>query len=329
MNAMRGEMKKTMLALGCALLSVLAQPGTAAAQKYPEKPIRVVVAFPTGASQILGLLVSEKLREALKQPAVPDFRPGAAGNVAAEIVAKAPPDGYTLLLTSPAIAISPGLFKKLGYDPSRDLTPVSPLAAVPNLMIVHPSVPVKTLQELAKLARGNPGKLNYGSSGVGGSNHLATELFNSINKVRMTHVPYKGVAIAMTAMLSGEVDVVVSTVPATIPHIKSGRLRGLAVLAPERVAALPQLPTSAEAGMPDLVVITWYGLFTPAGVRTDIINLLNTEVVRFMNAPDTKAQLAKVELDSKTGSPAEFARFVREETERWARVIKEANIRSE
>lgn len=322
-------MRRTHLPLLLAVAAGIVWPASAFAQKYPEKPIRLVVAFPTGASQILGLLVAEKMREAFRQPAIPDFRPGAAGNVAAEVVAKAPPDGYTLLLTSPSIAISPSLFKKLGYDPARDLVAVAPLPAVPNILIVHPSVPAGTLQELAKLARASPGKLNYGSSGVGGSNHLASELFSSINKVRMTHVPYKGVAIAMTAMLGGEVDMVVSTVPAAIPHINAGKLRGLAVLAPERVAALSKLPTSAEAGMPDLVVITWYGLFAPAGVRADVIETLNTEVVRSMNTPETKALLAKVELDSKTGTAADFSKFVREETERWARVIRHANIQTE
>src|SRR5688572_22630744 len=299
-------------------IALLVIASKAAAQKYPEKPIRLVVAFPTGASQILGLLVAEKLREALKQPAIADFRPGAAGNVAAEIVAKAPPDGYTLLLTSPTITVSPSLFTKLSYDAARDFVAVTQLAAVPNVLIVHPSVPVTTMQELAKLARANPGKLNYGSSGVGGSSHLAAELFNAVNKVRMTHVPYKGVAIAMAAMLGGEVDLVVSTAPAAIPHINAGRLRGIAVLAPERVRALPNLPTSAEAGMPGVRVGTWYGLFAPAAVRPEIVTLLNTEVVKFMNAPETKAQLAKVELDVRTSTPAEFAKFVREETERWA-----------
>jgi tripartite-type tricarboxylate transporter receptor subunit TctC len=322
-------MRRTKFHLLLGICAGIALPLTAVAQKYPEKPIRLVVAFPTGASQILGLLVAEKMREAFRQPAIPDFRPGAAGNVAAEIVAKAPADGYTLLLTSPTIAISPSLFKKLGYDPLRDLVAVAPLPAVPNILIVHRLVPATTLQELAKLARTNPGKLNYGSSGVGGSNHLASEFFSSIARVRMTHVPYKGVAIAMTAMLGGEVDMVVSTVPAAIPHINAGKLRGLAVLAPERVAALPKLPTSAEAGMPDLVVITWYGLFAPAGVKPDVIDFLNTEVVRSMNTPETKAQLTKVELDSKTGTAAEFSKFVREETERWGRVIKHANIRTE
>ena len=316
-------------ALATAALTLFCMAAPASAQRYPERSVRLVVAFPTGASQILGLLVSEKLREAWKQPVVPDFRPGAAGNVAAEIVAKAPPDGYTLLLTSPSIAISPNLFSKLGYDPTRDLVAIAPVAAVPNIMIVHPSVPATTLQGLAKLARAHPGKLNYGSSGVGGSNHLAVELFSSLAKVKMTHVPYKGVAIAMTAMLSGEVDVVVSTVPATIPHISSGRLRGLAVLAPERVAALPKLPTSAEAGMPGLVVITWYGLFAPSAVKPDVVERVNAELTKFMSAPETRAQLAKVELDARTGTPAEFAAFVREETERWGRVIRAAGIRTE
>ncbi|MGZ9014669.1 MAG: Bug family tripartite tricarboxylate transporter substrate binding protein, partial [Burkholderiales bacterium] len=200
------------------LLAALAMPLTAAAQKYPEKPVRMIVAFPTGASHILAILVSEKLRDALGQGVVPDFRPGAGGNLANELAAKAAPDGYTLLLTSGSITISPSLYPKLGYDTFRDFTPISNLASVPNVMVVHPSVPAKTLSELTKLARSMPGKLNYGSGGFGSGSQLGSELFMSLAKVKIVHVPYKGAAIAMTAMLSGEVDMVTSTVPATIPH---------------------------------------------------------------------------------------------------------------
>ncbi|MGZ9006505.1 MAG: Bug family tripartite tricarboxylate transporter substrate binding protein [Burkholderiales bacterium] len=309
--------------------ALLACPLAAGAQKYPEKTIRLVVAFPTGAAQLLGLLVADKLKEAVRQPVVPDFRTGAAGNVAAEHTAKSAPDGYTILLTSGAIAVSPSLSSKLGYDPFRDLAPVTTVASVPNVLVVHPSVPAKTLQELATLARRNPGKLNFGSSGVGGTNHLGSELFRTRNKLEMVHVPYKSAAIAMNAMLSGEVDMAVSTVPGTIPLIRAGRVRGLAVLAPDRVAALPQLPTSAEAGMPDVVVITWYGLFMPAAVKPDIIERVHSEVVKFMHAPDTRAQLAKVEVDVKTMTPAEFGKFMRDDANRWARVVKDANVRAE
>jgi tripartite-type tricarboxylate transporter receptor subunit TctC len=297
-----------------------------AAQTYPEKSIRMIVAFPTGASQLVAITVSEKLREALGQGVVPDFRPGAGGNLASELAAKAPSDGYTLLLTSPTIAISPSLFKKLGYDTFRDFAPVSLLATVPNVMVVHPSVPAKTLKELVSLAKAHPHKLNFGSGGVGSGSQLGSELFKAIAKVDMVHVPYKGAAIAMTAMLSGEVDMVVSTVPATIPHINAGRMRGLAVLAPKRVASLPAVPTTAEAGMPDVVVITWYGMFTRAGVKPEIVERLNAEIVKILNAPETKSTFAKVGVDAAPTTPAEFSQFVRIEMDRWARVIRDANI---
>jgi tripartite-type tricarboxylate transporter receptor subunit TctC len=310
-------------------LAALAASMPAAAQKYPDKSIRMIVAFPTGAPHILSMMLSEKLRETLGQPVVPDFRGGAGGNLAAELTAKAPPDGYTVLLTSGTIAISPSLYPKLGYDTFRDFAPITELAAVPNVMVVHPSVPARNLKELVALAKARPGKLNFGSGGVGSGSQLGAELFRTLAGIKMVHVPYKGAAIAMTAMLSGEVDMVVSTMPATIPYIKAGRLRALAVLSPERAPALPQVPTTAEAGMPDVVVITWYGLFAPAGVRAEVIERLNAETVKVLNAPDTKAKLAQVGLEVATSTPAEFAKFVRAEAERWAKVIKAANIRAE
>jgi tripartite-type tricarboxylate transporter receptor subunit TctC len=231
------------------------------------------------------------------------------------------------LLTASTIAIAPNLFAKVGYDTFRDFAPITLLATVPAVIVVHPSVPAKNLDELVKLAKVHPGKLNFGSGGFGTSNHLGSELFKSLTKVNIVHVPYKGAAIALTAMLSGEVDMVTSTVPSTIPLVNSGRIRALAVLAPERVAALPKVPTSAEAGMPELVVISWYGLVAPSGVKPDIIEHLNAEVVKVMNEPETRSKLAQVELDAATSTPAEFAKFVRAEYEKWGRVIKEANIR--
>ncbi len=309
-----------------ALLALLACPLPVWAQKYPDRSIRLVVAFPTGAPYILALLISEKLRESLGQSVVPDFRAGAGGNIASELVAKAPPDGYTLLLTSPTVAISPSLFKKLGYDTFRDFAPITLLATVPNVIVVHPSVPAKSLGELVKLAQAHPGKLNFGSGGLGSGSQLGSELFKALTKINMVHVPYKGASLALTAMLSGEVDMVTSTVPGTIPHVNAGRIRALAVLAPERAAALPQVPTSAEAGMPELVVITWYALFAPTGVKPDIIERINAEIAKLMNAPEARSKLAQVGLDAATGTPAELATFVRAETDKWARVIKEANI---
>jgi tripartite-type tricarboxylate transporter receptor subunit TctC len=312
-----------------ALLVAFVCSSSAVAQKYPDKSIRMVVAFPTGAPYILALHISEKLREAWGQPVVPDFRGGAGGNLASEIVAKAPGDGYTLLLTSPTIAISPSLFPKLGYDTFRDFAPVTLLATVPNVMIVHPSVPAKNLTQLVALAKAHPGKLNFGSGGLGSGSQLGSELFKALNKLDLVHVPYKGAAIAMTAMLSGEVDMVVSTVPSTIAYVNSGRLKALAVLAPERVGALPGVQTTAEAGMPELVVITWYGLFTPSGVKPDIVERINTEVVKLMNASESKSKLSKIGLDITTSTPAEFSKYVRAETDKWARVIREAGIRAD
>jgi tripartite-type tricarboxylate transporter receptor subunit TctC len=312
-----------------ALLAFAAVPLQASAQKYPEKSVRMVVAFPTGAAYILGVLSAEKLREATGQPFVPDFRPGAGGNVAAEIVAKAPADGYTLLLTSGSIAISPNLFPKLGYDTFRDFAPISMLASVPNVMVVHPSVPARTLDELIRLAKAHPDKLNYGSGGFGSGSQLGSELFKSLAKVEMKHIPYKGASLAMTGQLSGEVDMVTSTVPSTIPYINGGRLRGLVVMAKQRVPSISKVPTSAEAGMPELLVDTWYGLFAPAKVRPEVIARVNGEVVKFMRSPEVVAQLAKVGLDGGAGTPAEFAKFVRAEYEKWGSVIRAANIRVE
>jgi len=320
-------MRTSKAPLWLALLALLAFPLPALAQKYPEKSIRLVVGFQAGGSYVLALLLADKLREPLGQPVVPDFRTGAGGNIAAELVAKAPADGYTLWLASSTIAISPSLFAKLGYDTFRDFAPITLLAAGPNVMVVHPSVPAKSLGELAKLARAHPGKINFGSGGVGSGSHLGSELFNMLNKVNMVHVPYKGAAIAMAAMLSGDVDVVTSPVATTIPHFNAGRVRALAVMAPERVATLPNVPTSAEAGMPELVVITWYGLLAPAGVKPDIIERVNAATVKVMNAPDTRKKLALSELAASTNTPAEFAKFIRAEYEKWGRVIKEANIR--
>lgn len=297
-----------------------------AAQKYPEKNIRLVVPFPTGASQILGLLLAEKLPAALGQPVYADFRAGAGGLIGTEIAAKAPPDGYTLLLASPSITISPALYKKLPFDALRDFAPITHVATVPNVLVTHPSVPAKTVKELVAIARASPGKMSYGSGGIGSANQLASELFKYLAKVDIVHVPYKGASIALTHILGGEIDMVTVSVPATIPFINSGRLRGLAVLAPQRVPTLPTVPSTKEAGYPELLMDTWYGALAPAGVRADILERLNAEIVKVMQTPETKAQLAKVGLDVITSSSAEFNKFVRSETEKWARVVREAKI---
>jgi len=308
------------------LLSVMAG---VSAQGYPNKPIRLIAPFPTGASQILAHMLSEKLTEALGQPVVVDYRSGGGGNIGAEIAAHLPPDGYSLVILSASHATSPSMYKKLRYDPVRDFAAISLAAAVPNLIVVHPSLPVKTLKDLADVGRKNPGKLTFGSGGVGSSNHLASELFASLNHVKMVHVPYKGASIALTNILSGESDMVVVTVPATIPLIHAGRLRGLAVLDDKRVAQLPQLPTSAEAGMPELLLTTWYGVATQAAVKADIVARLNKEIVIAVQTNEIKQRLSGVGIDAVHSTPTEFGDFIRAEVLRWSKVIREAKIEVE
>ena len=313
--------------IAAACLLAGAQP--AAAQKYPEKTIRYISPYPTGASQILALLVAEKLGAALGQPVYADFRPGAGGNIGLELAAKSPPDGYTLVQTSASMTIGPSLYKKLPFNALRDFQAISQTANVPNVLVIHPSVPAKSVNELVKVAKAQPGKLSYGSGGVGSSNHLASEMFKSMAGINMIHAPYKGASIALTHILSGEIDVVTVTVPATIPFINSGKLRGLAILATARVPTLPDVPTSKEAGYPELLMDSWYGVMAPAGVRADIIERLNSELRKFMHAPETVKQLNRVGIDAVTNTAAEFQAFFKADTERWAKVIKETNIRLE
>jgi len=298
----------------------------AVAQDQPGKPIRLVAAFSSGAFQILAHLMTEKLTASLGQPVVVDYRTGGGGNIAPDLVAKAAPDGHTLVILNSTHAIAPLLNPRLKYDVARDFAPVSLLATVPNLLVVHPSLPVKTLRELAQFARANPGKLTYGSGGTGSFNHVGNELFRMLAKADILHVPYKGGSIALLNILSGEVDMVVVTVPATIPFIQSGRLRALAVLSPERVPALPGVPTSAQAGMPELVFVTWYGLAGPAGMKADFVARLNAETIRIIHSPEEQQRLAKVGVDAATSTPAGFADYMRAEVVKWSRVIRDAKI---
>jgi tripartite-type tricarboxylate transporter receptor subunit TctC len=256
-----------------------------------------------------------------------DFRSGAGGTIGMELAAKAPADGYTLVQASSSMAIAPSLYKKLGFAGVRDFQPISQTANVPNVMVVHPSVPAKTLRELAQVAKERPNRLTFGFGGVGSGNHLSNEMFMFLTGTRMVHVPYKGASIALTHILSGEIDLVSVTVPASIPFISTGKLRGLAVLSAERLAQLPNVRTSKEAGYPDLLLESWYGVMAPAGLRPDIVERLNGELRRIMHQPDTVKQLAKVGIDVVTSTPAEFTAFVRTDSERWAKVIREAKIR--
>lgn len=313
----------------CTLL-ILSLASIAAAQPYPNRPIRFIVPFPPGGgNDAMARIIGQKFTDAFGQQVVIDNRGGAAGNIGTEIAARAAPDGYTLMLASSSTTITPSLYKKLSYVPLRDFQGITQVATMPNVLVIHPSVPAHNMKELVALAKASPGKLSYGSGGVGSGNHLASELFKSLAKIDLVHVPYKGASIALTHILSGEIDVVTVTVPATIPFINGGRLRGLAVLAKKRQPTIPGVPTSAEQGYPELLMDAWYGVIVPAGVRADIIERLNSELVKIMHPPEIVKQLAKVGIETVTSTPAAFQAFLKTETEKWARVIREAKIRVE
>jgi len=302
----------------------------AVADVYPSKPVKLILPFPPGGgTDILGRLIGEQLSARLGQPVVQENRGGAGGNLGAEAVARAAPDGYTLLLAAPTLAISPTLYPKLAYDPLKDLAPIALVASVPNVMITHPSVPARTLQEFIALAKRRPGELNFGSGGAGTSNHLGGELFNMVAGVKLEHVPYKGVNLAMQDVLAGNVQLVFIGIPAAAPHIRAGKLRALAVVAPRRSSALPDVPTAAEAGLPGFEVTTWYGVLAPAGTPRAIIERLNAELARIMLAPELQPRLADMATDPRAGTPEEFGAYLREETAKWGKVIRDAGIRVE
>jgi tripartite-type tricarboxylate transporter receptor subunit TctC len=308
-------------------------PGLAAAQApdaWPSKPVRLILPFPPGGgTDILGRLIAERLTAGLGQPVVTENRGGAGGNVGAEAAARSAPDGYTIVLVAPSLAISPSLYSKLNYDPVRDFAPVSLVATVPNVMITHPSVPANTLAEFIQLAKTKPGGMNFGSGGSGTSNHLACELFNIVAGVRLVHIPYKGVNLAMQDVLSGQIHFVVIGVPAAAPHIKAGKLRALALVAPQRSAALPDIPTVAEAGLRDFEVTTWYGILAPAGTPRPIVARLNAEIVRVMHAPEVKERLASMATDPVTSTPEEFADYIKKEIAKWGDVVRKAGLKAD
>jgi tripartite-type tricarboxylate transporter receptor subunit TctC len=300
------------------------------AQTYPVRPVRFILPFPAGGpTDILGRIIGQKLSAELGQSVVPENRPGAGGNVGTEYAAKQPGDGYTIVLASPSLSISPVLYKKLAYDPVRDFAPISLVAEIPNILLVHPSVPAKTLKEFVQLAKANPGKLNFGSGGLGTSNHLGSEMLKGLTGINIVHVAYKGSNEAMVAMMGGHVDMVVIGVPPTLPHIKAGRVRPLAVLASRRLSYLPSVPTAAEAGVPNYEVGTTYGLLVPAGTPRDIINRLNADWIKIEAMADTKEKMRTAGYEPMTSTPEQYGEFIKTEMVRWAKVIKDANVKIE
>ena len=314
------------LALLCtSALAHAAAPG--AAQVFPAKPLRLIVPFPAGASSdIVGRMLGEKLSEQLGEQVVPDNRAGAGGNLGIAFAAKSPPDGYTMVIATASIAVSPSLYAKLGYDPVKDLAPVARLTNIPNILLVHPSVPAKTLRQFISLARAHPGKLNFGSGGVGTTNHLANELLKHLEKIDMVHVPYKGVTQAMVAMMGGEVDEVVMPVPTALMHIHAGKVRPLAVLTEQRIAALPDVPTGIEAGVAGFTMPLWYGMFAPAGTPRDIVSRLSRELVKALETPDLRDRLAALGVDPWPGTPEELGELLRADIERYGTVVRAAGV---
>ncbi|MDB5925065.1 MAG: protein bugT-like protein [Betaproteobacteria bacterium] len=301
----------------------------AAAQAYPAKIVRLVIPFPpSGGSDVIARIFVPKFAEALGQQVLVDNRSGANGNVGTEIVARSAPDGYTLLFNgSGTLAINPSLYEKLPYDPVRDFAPISLVVLQPHVLVVHPSVPARSVKELIALAQAQPGKLNFASSGSGSLAHLAGEMFKMMARVDMVHVPYKGAAPSLVDLVAGHVHLVFSSSPSVMPQVRTHRLRALAVTTAKRVAAMPELPTMAESGLPALIVTGWYGLLAPAGTPGNITAGLNSDIVSTLRQSDVRQKLIDLGLEIETSTPQGLGDFVKAEIAKYARVVRSANIR--
>ena len=301
---------------------------TFAAESYPTKPIRLIVPFPPGGpADLLARIVGEKLSATFGKQIVVDNRPGAGGNIGMELGAKSAPDGYTLVL-APAgnLTVNPSLYRDVRYDVARDFAPVTVLAAVPNVLVVHPSVPVKSVADLVKYAKAHPGELSFASPGNGSGAHLASELFKSTAGVDMLHVPFNGIAPAVTAVLGGQVQSMFAGAPSVLQHVKAGKLVALGVAAPARIAAVPDLPTLAESGLPGFDVTSWYGIVAPAGTPNDIVSKLQNEMANALRQSDVREKLAGLGAEAIGNTPLEFGAMIRTETAKWSKIVKEAHI---
>ena len=301
------------------------------AQPYPVKPIHFIVPFPPGGgNDTVARAIAQQLGPDLGQPVVIDNRPGAGGSVGAELAAKSPPDGYTLFLAGVGShAVNPNLHARLAYDPVRDFTPITLVATAPSVLVVNPAVPARTIAEFTAYARANPGKLNYASNGNGSAAQLAAAMYESMANVRMVHVPYKGIAPALTDLLSGEVQLMFGTVVALVPHIQAGKLRALAVTSRKRSALLPEVPSLAESGLPDYEAGSWYGVMAPAGTPREIVERLHGAIARALKQPDVAQRLAAEGAIVIGSTPAEFGAHIKAELARVGNVVRGAGIRIE
>ena len=304
-----------------------ASPGSG--QGWPSRPIRFIVPFPPGGgTDVNARIIAPRLSAALGQQVVVENRTGAGGMVGTEVVAKSAPDGYSMVIaTIGPIAINQSLYAKMTYDPAKDLAPVTITGEVPNGLVVHPTLPAKTLKDLIALAKQRPRELNYGSSGAGAGDHLAAEMLSVMAGIRMTHVPYKGGPLAMVDLMAGNIQLIFATLATGMPYIRAGRVRTLAVAGAQRFALLPEVPTVAEAGVPGYAIHNWAGVFVAAGTPRPIIDRLNVEIVKALAAPDVRQKLLEMGLVTATNTPDQFASFIQSETVKWAKVVKDANLK--
>ena len=307
-----------------------APAATGYAQTYPAKPVRVVVpSSPGGGTDIIARIVAPELSKHLGQQFVIDNRPGAGTMIGIEIVAKAPADGYALLMTPSTLAINSALYKKIPYDPVRDFAPITELISSPSIIVVHPSVPAKTIKELIAFARARPDQMNYASAGAGTYPHMTMELFQSMAKIKMVHIPYKGTGPAMIDLLAGNTAVMAGTILSVMPQVRAGRLRALGISSEKRSPIAPEIPTVAEAGLPGFEAVQWYGFLAPARTPHDIIVRLHAETARILHQPETKERFASDGADPVGNSPEEFSRFVQTELVKWAKVARGAGLQPE
>jgi tripartite-type tricarboxylate transporter receptor subunit TctC len=319
-----------MLRASCGPLALIGAVAAFAQAGYPAKPVRIVVPSSAGGgTDITARIIAPKLAERLGQQVVIDNRPGAGTMIGMELAAKAPPDGYTLLVAPSTLAINSAMYKKVPYDPVRDFAPITQLIAAPNMLVVHPSVPARTVKELISFARARPGQLNYASAGPGTNPHLSMELFLNMTGTRMVHIPYKGLAPGIIDLLAGHVSVAVATMLTGLPHVRSGRLRCLGTTGEKRASVLPDAPTVSEAGVPGYEASQWYGFLAQAQTPKEIVSRLHGETIRILQAPDMKERLGADGTEPVGNTPEEFARYIREELVKWAKVAKAAGIRPE
>ena len=327
MRTRANKVRRCALGLTALFCLALGTVGSVHAQAYPLKPIRFIVPHTvSGSPDILARFVGSKLGEAVGQQVIVDNQPGAAGIIGAEKAARAAPDGYTLVISSSAIVINPSLYRKVGYDVQRDFQAITALASAPLVLVVHPSLPVRSMRDLVALARAKPGAINYASGGSGSAAHMAAELFKSMAAVNLVHVPYKGTAPALTDLVGGHVSVGFYTVSAIGEHVKNGRLKALAVTAPHRSPAVPDLPTVAESGLPGYEASTWIGVLAPSGTPREIVGRLHAEIMKILAMPDVRQRFASQGFDIIANTPEQFAAQIKADLAKWARVIRASGL---